>query len=93
MACGTPVVGADVGGIKYTVADGVTGYLVPPNDPDALSASLAKLYRDPDLRKEFGRNAIDRVHEQFTWGKVTAAIAASIRMCSPAGRRGAAVRA
>ncbi len=75
MACGTPVVGADVGGIKYSVADGFTGCLVPPNDPDALSASVAQLYRDPDLRKEFGRNAIDRVHEQFTWGKVTAAIA------------------
>jgi D-inositol-3-phosphate glycosyltransferase len=76
MACGTPVVGAHVGGIKYSVADGFTGSLVPPNDPDALAASLARLYRDPDLRKQFGRNAIDRVHEQFTWGKVTAAIAA-----------------
>jgi glycosyltransferase involved in cell wall biosynthesis len=76
MACGTPVVGADVGGIKYSVADGFTGSLVPPNDPDALAASLAKLYFDPDLRKQFGRNAIDRVHEQFTWGKVTASIAA-----------------
>ena len=75
MACGTPVVGADVGGIKYSVADGFTGCLVPPNDPDALAASLAKLYRDADLRKQFGRNAIDRVHEQFTWGKVTASIA------------------
>jgi glycosyltransferase involved in cell wall biosynthesis len=76
MACGTPVVGADVGGIKYSVADGFTGCLVPPNDPDALAAALAKLYRDPDLRKQLGRNAIDRVHEQFTWGKVAAAIAA-----------------
>ena len=75
MACGTPVVGAEVGGIKYSVADGFTGCLVPPNDPDALAASLAKLYHDPDLRKQFGRNAIDRVHEQFTWGKVTASIA------------------
>jgi glycosyltransferase involved in cell wall biosynthesis len=76
MACGTPVVGADVGGIRYSVADGLTGCLVPPNDPDALAASLAKLYRDADLRKQYGRNAIDRVHEQFTWGKVTASIAA-----------------
>ena len=76
MACGTPVVGADVGGIKYSVADGLTGCLVPPNDPHALAASLAKLYRDADLRKQYGRNAIDRVHEQFTWAKVTASIAA-----------------
>ena len=76
MACGTPVVGADVGGIKYSVADGFTGSLVPPNDADALAAALAKLFRAPDLRKELGRNAIERVHEQFTWAKVTASIAA-----------------
>jgi glycosyltransferase involved in cell wall biosynthesis len=75
MACGTPVVGSAVGGIKYSVADGFTGSLVPPNDPDALAASLAKLYRDADYRKELGRNAIDRVHEQFTWAKVTGSIA------------------
>jgi len=76
MACGTPVVGSDVGGIKYSVADGFTGTLVPPHDPDALAASLAKLFSDPGLRKELGRNAIDRVHERFTWNKVTASIAA-----------------
>lgn len=75
MACGTPVVGADVGGIRYSIADGLTGLLVPPNDPAALAASLALLYRDADYRKELGRNAIDRVHEQFTWAKVTASIA------------------
>ncbi|MFL6565882.1 MAG: glycosyltransferase family 4 protein [Burkholderiales bacterium] len=75
MACGTPVVGSDVGGIKYSVADGFTGALVPPHDPDALAASLAKLFSDPGLRKELGRNAIDRVHERFTWNKVTGSIA------------------
>jgi glycosyltransferase involved in cell wall biosynthesis len=75
MACGTPVVGADVGGIRHSVADGLTGLLVPPNDPAALASALALLYRDADYRKELGRNAIDRVHEQFTWAKVTAAIA------------------
>ena len=43
MACGTPVIGSNVGGIKYTVADGKTGFLVPPKDPDALAARLAEL--------------------------------------------------
>ena len=38
MACGTPVVGANVGGIKFTVRDGETGYLVPPDNPDALGS-------------------------------------------------------
>jgi D-inositol-3-phosphate glycosyltransferase len=74
MACGTPVAGADVGGIRYSVADGLTGHLVPPKDPDRLAASLARMCTDADHRKELGRNAIDRVHEQFTWTKVARSI-------------------
>jgi D-inositol-3-phosphate glycosyltransferase len=76
MACGTPVAGADVGGIRYSVADGLTGHLVPPKNPDRLATSLARMCADADHRKELGRNAIDRVHEQFTWAKVTRSIAA-----------------
>jgi glycosyltransferase involved in cell wall biosynthesis len=74
MACGTPVAGADVGGIRYSVADGFTGHLVPPKDPDRLAASLARMCADADHRRELGRNAIDRVHEQFTWTRVTRSI-------------------
>ena len=76
MACGTPVVGAAVGGIRYSVAEGLTGALVPPRDPDALADALARLCCDADHRKELGRNAIDRVHEQFTWAKVARSISA-----------------
>jgi len=76
MACGTPVVGAAVGGIRYSVAEGLTGALVPPRDPDALADALARLCCDADHRKELGRNAIDRVHEQFTWVKVARSISA-----------------
>src|SRR5690606_5590742 len=76
MACGTPVAGADVGGIRYSVADGHTGYLVPPRDPDRLAHRLARLFTDADHRRELGRNAIDRVHEQFTWTKVARSISA-----------------
>ncbi|HET7564854.1 MAG TPA: glycosyltransferase family 1 protein, partial [Gemmatimonadaceae bacterium] len=49
MACGTPVIGANVGGIKFTVRDGETGYLVPPNDPAAVAERIAHLYRFPQL--------------------------------------------
>jgi D-inositol-3-phosphate glycosyltransferase len=75
MACGTPVVGADVGGIRFSVVDGLTGALVPPNDPGALADRLATMLRDQDRLKELGRNGIKRVHAQFTWQKVTRAIA------------------
>jgi glycosyltransferase involved in cell wall biosynthesis len=75
MACGTPVVGANVGGIKFTVRDGETGYLVPPRDPDAVAERLAHLYRHPKLLAVFGRQSIARVNALFTWGSVADAVA------------------
>jgi glycosyltransferase involved in cell wall biosynthesis len=76
MACGTPVIGSEVGGIKYSVVDGVTGRLVPANDPDALADAVADLYRHPNELKEMGRNAIRRVNRCFTWSSVASSIAA-----------------
>ncbi|MBD0266713.1 MAG: glycosyltransferase [Cyanobacteria bacterium Co-bin8] len=76
MACGTPVIGTNVGGIKFTVRDGETGYLVAPNEPQALCDRMAFLYRNPAMLNLFGRQAIRHVASQFTWPKVTSAIAA-----------------
>lgn len=74
MACGTPVIGSNVGGIKFTVRDGETGYLVPANQPQALADRLAHLYANPRLLALFGRQAIDRANSLFTWQKVAAAL-------------------
>lgn len=70
MACGTPVVGTAVGGIKTTVVDGETGYLVPPNDPDALAERLAWLYRHPHLAQRLGWTGMRRAYQHFTWANV-----------------------
>lgn len=75
MACGTPVIGSNVGGIKFTVRDGETGYLVPANNPDAIAQALAHLYHHPELLSLFRQQAIRRANELFTWQKVTGAIA------------------
>jgi D-inositol-3-phosphate glycosyltransferase len=76
MACGTPVIGSDVGGIQFTVKDHETGYLVPPNAPETLADRLLQLYEQPHLRSLFGRQAIRRCQDHFTWQKVTSAVAA-----------------
>ncbi len=76
MACGTPVVGANVGGIKATVVDGVTGFLVPPNDPTALADRLAKLLNNPDLLRAMGHQAQRRAVAGYTWAQVARSIAA-----------------
>lgn len=75
MACGTPVIGSNVGGIKYSVLDGKTGFLVPPNDPDALAAKVHLLTSDPALLLQMKRASIQRVKENFTWQKVANLVA------------------
>jgi D-inositol-3-phosphate glycosyltransferase len=75
MACGTPVIGANVGGIKYTVVDGETGYLVPARAPAALAERIARLYRHPDVLREMGTRAVQRANELFTWQQVAGEMA------------------
>ncbi|WP_256007323.1 glycosyltransferase [Pedobacter deserti] len=70
MACGTPVIGAAVGGIKYSVADGETGYLVPPKSPSELAKKITGLLQDRQLLERFSKNALKHVHANFTWEKV-----------------------
>jgi len=67
MACGRPVLGSAVGGITFTVQDGVTGFLVPPRDPEALAGKLRLLLNEPDLGERLGRQARERVETAFTW--------------------------
>lgn len=76
MASGTPVIGSNVGGIKFTVRDGETGYLVPPQDPDALGERLAYLYKNPKLLSVFRNHAIRRANDLFTWERVAFAMTA-----------------
>jgi D-inositol-3-phosphate glycosyltransferase len=70
MACGTPVIGANVGGIKYSVVDGVTGALVPPEDPAALAGKIEELTASQELLTQMSRNALKRVNTYFTWATV-----------------------
>jgi D-inositol-3-phosphate glycosyltransferase len=75
MACGTPVVGTAVGGIKTTVVDGETGYLVPPSDPDALAERLAWLHQHPQVAQRMGWAGMRRAYQHFTWRNVATQLA------------------
>lgn len=76
MACATPVVGAAVGGIKNTVLDGQTGYLVPPRDPQAVAERLAVLHQNPAHARRLGQAGLRRAYQFYTWRSVAQQIAA-----------------
>ncbi len=76
MACGTPVIGAAVGGIKHTVDDGRTGFLVEPNSPSQLANCLRRLFERPETRVEMSAAAIERANRHFTWRGVATALEA-----------------
>lgn len=64
-AAGRPMVATDVDGTGEVIADGATGILVPPADPDALASGLARLLGDVALRRRMGREAQVRVRTRF----------------------------
>lgn len=75
MACGTPVIGSNVGGIKYSVEDGKTGFLVNPNNPNELAEKIQLLISNPALHQQMKKASIQRVREHFTWQKVASLVA------------------
>jgi len=76
MACARPVVGSEVGGIKSTVSDGHTGFLVPSRDPAALAERLARLQRQPGLARAMGDAGRRRACEHYTWRHVAGQLSA-----------------
>ncbi|RME44186.1 MAG: glycosyltransferase family 1 protein [Caldilineae bacterium] len=69
MACATPVIASDVGGLTYTVEDGFNGYLVPRKDHAALADKIGLLLRYPRLRDQLGEQA-HRWVERFSWAHI-----------------------
>jgi glycosyltransferase involved in cell wall biosynthesis len=70
MACGTPAICTQVASMPEVVDDGVTGFVVPPNDPAALGERLAWLRAHPREGAAMGAAGRARVLERFTWGSV-----------------------
>jgi glycosyltransferase involved in cell wall biosynthesis len=65
MFAGVPVVSTTVGGIPELVVDGVTGLLVPPEDPVALADAIDRLLADDELRTRMGEAGRARAFERF----------------------------
>ncbi|MGL6339490.1 MAG: glycosyltransferase family 4 protein [Waterburya sp.] len=70
MAARTPVVASDVGGLKFSVVDQVTGLLVPPQDEAAFAQAINSILSSPKWREQLGNNARKRVEAKFSWNGV-----------------------
>ncbi|MEG3879852.1 glycosyltransferase family 1 protein [Microcoleus sp. herbarium7] len=67
MACSTPVVASDVGGLKYTVVPGETGLLAPPKNEAAFAGAIDRLLVDSVWRQQLGQAGRARVQTYFSW--------------------------
>ena len=74
MSFGLPAVASRAGGAAETVADGETGVLVDPDDPDAVARALEGFAADPDRLAEMGRAARRRYERHPSWDESTARV-------------------
>ena len=73
MACGTPVIASEVGGLGYLVQNDVTGYTIPDSDPAELCEKLASRLGDANLRESMGQRAAEYALD-YAWEKIATRI-------------------
>ena len=73
MACGTPVIASEVGGLAFLIKDGETGYHVPDQDPDALCDKLVMVLNNLDQHKKMGLRAAEYARD-YAWDIIAAQI-------------------
>jgi glycosyltransferase involved in cell wall biosynthesis len=70
MACGLPVVAVDRDGPALIVDDPETGWLVPPDDAEALAAAMVEAVNDADARRDRGERARNEVIDRYAWREI-----------------------
>jgi glycosyltransferase involved in cell wall biosynthesis len=67
MACQTPVIGTNMGGIPEVIREGIDGFIVPTNDSNALGLAILKILENKELATCMGHAGAAKVREQLTW--------------------------
>ena len=71
MACGTPVIGSNIGGITDIIKDGETGFLAQPENPKDIADKTIELLSDERMRDRVSGNGLIAVQKKFSWDVVT----------------------
>jgi D-inositol-3-phosphate glycosyltransferase len=69
MACGTPVIASEVGGLAYLVKDGETGFTIPDQEPDMLCEKISWLLNDRELHATMSQQAVAYAQD-YAWEKI-----------------------
>jgi len=73
-SCGRALIVTDVPGCRHFVRDGIEGFVVPPDDVEALAAAMDQLAQNPELRQMMGHAARERVLSGYTEQHVKVAV-------------------
>jgi glycosyltransferase involved in cell wall biosynthesis len=79
MACGLPVIAVDRGGPASIVEDPETGWLVPPDDRDALAATMTVAIRDDADRRQRGKRARAEAVARYSWSQIGKSLTEVVR--------------
>ncbi|MDD5568664.1 MAG: lipopolysaccharide heptosyltransferase II [Candidatus Omnitrophica bacterium] len=66
QASGVPVVATKVGGVVDIIENGRTGLMVAPSDPQSMAEAVIKIYKDPELARNFAEAAYQKVKERYS---------------------------
>ncbi len=91
MAAALPVVGTPQGTMGETIVDGVTGFLVMPDDPFSLADRVIRILRNADLRAEMGRAGRERIEQVFAESRTIERLIDAIAGRNPAAGQSVAV--
>lgn len=67
MACQTPVIGTNRGGIPEVIEDGIDGFIVPSDNRNALALAIAKIVANKELASRMGSSGEAKVRKMLTW--------------------------
>lgn len=69
MACGTPVIASEVGGLAYLVRDGETGFTIPDQEPEKLCEKISWLLNDKALHESMSQRAVEYAQD-YAWERI-----------------------
>ena len=70
MACGLPCIEFDYIVNQHKIDHGLTGYILPYGDVEAMADAVQDVLEDPEKRKQFARAGVKKIHDQFSWKSV-----------------------